>query len=143
MTHSAITGSSCSKIQFHSQQSTRHYCGNKCGCAEYKDRVMGHIWTSHIHRPPQAIPCTYGKGKDVDTESSFSPQACSWIHTYRIEVLLCSVCNGYLMFSIIFKSHITDDVHLVSVMLSFSLSPHLTVNTVVLKRGQYKLFLNQ
>ena len=83
--HSAITGRSCSKIQFHSQQPTRHYCVNTCGCAEYQDRIMGHIWTSHIHRPPQVIPCTHSKEKDVGTEPSFSPQACSWIHTSRTD----------------------------------------------------------
>ena len=51
---------------------------NKCGCAEYKDRVMGYIWTSHNHRPPQAIPCTYSMGKDVGTKPSSALRACSW-----------------------------------------------------------------
>ena len=51
VTHSAITGGNYSKIQYHSQQFTRHHYGNTCDCAEYKDKVMGHIWTSHIHRP--------------------------------------------------------------------------------------------
>ena len=44
-----------------------------------------YIWTSHIHRSPQAIPHTHSKGKDVGTEPSFSSQACSWIHTSRID----------------------------------------------------------
>ena len=60
--HSVITGGSYSKIQFHSQQPTRHYCGNTCGCTEYKDKVVGHIWNSHIHRSLQAKPYMHRKG---------------------------------------------------------------------------------
>ena len=66
MMHSAITGGSNT---LHSQQPIT-ITVEICGCAEHKDKIMGHIWDSYIYWPPLTVLYTHNKLKDVGMEPS-------------------------------------------------------------------------